>query len=358
MNVLSIVGVRPQFVKAATVSRALASSGIDDAIVHSGQHYDNNMSQVFFDELELPAPVRCLGINSDSNARQIGRMLVAIEDTLRELQPKVVIVYGDTNTTLAAALAANTLHIPVAHVEAGLRSFNREMPEELNRVLTDHCSSLLFCPTRTAVDQLAVEGVTGGVHLVGDVMYDEVLRSVALAAQRSRIHETLGLQHGGYSLVTIHRAHSTDDVAVLRRLVDGLCRLDGPVVFPAHPRTRARLEAHPELSSQLLSAGVRIIEPVGYLDMLTLEQGARVILTDSGGVQKEAFFLKVPCITLRDETEWPETVSAGWNVLVGSDPDAITRAAENPPRGDIATVGLFGDGDAAVKIARILTAAL
>jgi UDP-N-acetylglucosamine 2-epimerase len=358
MTVLSIVGVRPQFVKAATVSRALAASGIKDAIVHSGQHYDTNMSQVFFDELDLPAPVRCLGINSDSNARQIGRMLVAIEDTLRELQPKMVIVYGDTNTTLAAALAANTLHIPVAHVEAGLRSFNREMPEELNRVLTDHCSSLLFCPTQTAVGQLEIEGVTHGVHMVGDVMYDEVLRSLTLAADRSRIHATLGLGAGGYTLVTIHRAHSTDDAAVLTRLVEGLCRLEGPVVFPAHPRTKARLDANPELLAALGRAGVRVIEPVGYLDMLMLEQGACTIFTDSGGVQKEAYFLQVPCITLREETEWPETVDAGWNVLVGSDPDEMERAAANPPRGRAGRSELFGDGNAAGKIAAIVAESL
>ena len=356
MTVLSVVGVRPQFVKAATVSRALNASGIDNAIVHSGQHYDGNMSQVFFDELDLPAPVRCLGIHSDSNARQIGRMLVAIEDMLRELQPRLVIVYGDTNTTLAGALAANTLHIPVAHVEAGLRSFNREMPEELSRVLTDHCSTLLFCPTQIAVDQLEREGVRDGVHLVGDVMYDEVLRSVALANERSRIRETLELQPGTYALVTIHRAHSTDDVAVLRRLVEAVCHLQGPVVFPVHPRTRARLEATADLLERLRDAGVRVIEPVGYLDMLLLEQGARMVLTDSGGVQKEACFLHVPCLTLREETEWPETVSSGWNVLVGSDPDAIARAAANPPRGNDKVHGLFGDGNAAVKIARIVSA--
>jgi UDP-N-acetylglucosamine 2-epimerase len=358
MSVVSIVGVRPQFVKAASVGRALSAAGIEHAIVHSGQHYDSNMSQVFFDELDLAPPVRSLGINSDSNARQIGRMLVAIEDALRELKPRLVIVYGDTNTTLAAAIAANTLHIAVAHVEAGLRSFNRQMPEELNRVLTDHCSGLLFCPTRTAVEQLAREGRHDGVHLVGDVMYDEVLRSVALAGERSRIRATLGLEAGSYCLATIHRAQSTDDATVLSNLVEGLCRVGGRVVFPAHPRTRARLDDRPDLMAKLAGAGVLMIEPVGYLDMLMLEQGASVILTDSGGVQKEAYFLHVPCITLRAETEWPETVDAGWNVLVGSDPQAIALAAKAPPRGNSSRDALFGEGDAAPRIAGVIAKAL
>jgi len=356
MKVVSIVGVRPQFVKASTVSRALAGAGIDELIVHSGQHYDANMSQVFFDELELAPPARFLGVGSDSNARQIGRMLPAMEDTLRELEPDVVIVYGDTNTTLAGALAANTLRLPLAHVEAGLRSFNRSMPEELNRVLTDHCADFLFCPTRTAVANLRVEGITRGVHQVGDVMFDELLRNVPRARERSRILERLSLEVDGYYLATVHRAKSTDDPATLAALVAGLSSLDAPVVFPIHPRTRARLADAPALQAQLASADVQLIDPVGYLDMIMLEHGARAILTDSGGVQKEAYFLRRPCITLREETEWTETVDAGWNVLVGSDPDAIVSAARTPPTGRDGDEGLFGGGDAARKIAAVLAA--
>jgi UDP-N-acetylglucosamine 2-epimerase len=355
MNVVSIVGVRPQFVKASTVSRALAAEGISEAIVHSGQHYDANMSQIFFDELGIAPPARYLGVSADTNARQVGRMLLAIEEALRELAPQIVIVYGDTNTTLAGAIAANCLHIPVAHVEAGLRSFNRAMPEELNRVLTDHCSDLLFCPTRTAVDQLAREGLTSGVHQVGDVMYDEVLRSVGRAKERSTVLARLGLTRGAYYLATVHRAQSTDDPAALTGLVEGLCGLDRPVLFPVHPRTRARLQVSSGLLRKLQSAGVMLIEPVGYLDMLMLEQGARAILTDSGGVQKEAYFLGVPCITMRLETEWPETVDAGWNRLVGFDPGAIRQAAINAAPGAATTGSLFGDGDAAGTIAQIVS---
>lgn len=354
MNVVSLVGVRPQFIKASTVSRALAASGISEGIVHSGQHYDANMSQVFFDELELGAPIRHLGVGSDSNARQIGRMLPAIEDVLRDLAPRLVVVYGDTNTTLAGAIAANTLRIPVAHVEAGLRSFNREMPEELNRVLTDHCSELLFCPTQTAVENLGNEGLTRGVSLVGDVMYDELLRNVPRARERSTILERLALVAGSYFLATIHRAQSTDDPATLAALVEGLASLDHPVVFPAHPRTTARLRNMPHLIDRLTSSGVRIIDPVGYLDMIRLQEGARAILTDSGGVQKEAYFLERPCITLRNETEWTETLAGGWNVLVGADPEAIVAAARNPRPGSKAGRGLFGNGDAATRIASIL----
>jgi UDP-N-acetylglucosamine 2-epimerase len=358
MNVVSIVGVRPQFIKASTVSRALAAAGIEEGIVHSGQHYDANMSQVFFDELELRPPIRHLGIGAESNARQVGRMLIAIEEVIRELDPRLVIVYGDTNTTLAGAIAANALHVPLAHVEAGLRSFNRAMPEELNRVLTDHCSDLLFCPTQTSVDNLAREGLRDGVHLVGDVMYDELLRNVPRAQERSRILDQLGLEPGEYYLATIHRAQSTDDPATLAGLVDGLTALDHPVVLPLHPRTRARLQDTPGLLARLEQEPVRLIEPVGYLDMLRLEQGARAILTDSGGVQKEAYFLGRPCITLRAETEWTETIDAGWNVLVGYDPAAMVAAARGARPGTAQGTGLFGGGNAAASIAAIVQQAI
>ncbi len=354
MRVVSIVGARPQFIKAATVSRALRAAGIDELIVHSGQHYDPNMSEIFFEELDLAPPVRYLGVGSDSNARQIGRMLPAMEETLTELTPDMVIVYGDTNTTLAGALAANTLHIPLAHVEAGLRSFNRGMPEELNRVLTDHCAEVLFCPTESSVANLQGEGLTMGVHLVGDVMYDELLRSLPRARELSRIHSRMALRPGDYCLATIHRAQSTDDPAVLAGLVEALMSLDVAVVLPLHPRTRERLCRQPALLESLARSRVRLIEPIGYLDMLCLEEGARVILTDSGGVQKEAFFLKRPCVTLRAETEWPETVASGWNVLAGSDANLVRWAVRNPPMGSSTGEPLFGRGDAAVRIARIL----
>jgi UDP-N-acetylglucosamine 2-epimerase len=357
MKVLSIVGVRPQFIKASTVSRALAAAGIEEGIVHSGQHYDDNMSQVFFDELDLRPPIRHLGIGAESNARQVGRMLIAVEEAIRELEPRLVIVYGDTNTTLAGAIAANTVQVPVAHVEAGLRSFNRAMAEELNRVLTDHCSHLLFCPTQTAVDNLAREGVQDGVHLVGDVMYDELLRNVPRARERSRILAELGLEPGEYYVATVHRAQSTDNPAALAALVDGLCSLDRPVVLPLHPRTRARLQATPPLLQRLQRDPVRLIEPVGYLDMIRLQADARAVLTDSGGVQKEAFFLGRPCITLRAETEWTETVDAGWNVLVGTDGQKLLHATRNLPAGKAGSTGTehpFGRGDAATRIASIL----
>jgi UDP-N-acetylglucosamine 2-epimerase len=359
VTIVSIVGVRPQFIKASTVSRALAAAGIPELIVHTGQHYDANMSQVFFDELGLAPPARYLGVGSDSNARQIARMLLAVEEALRELAPRMVIVYGDTNTTLAGAIAANTLHLPLAHVEAGLRSFNRAMPEELNRVLTDHCADLLFCPTRTAVGHLDREGITRGVHLVGDVMYDELLRNVDRARDRSRVRERLGLSDNAYYLATIHRAQSTDDPERLEALVAGLCSLDLPVVFPMHPRTAARLRETPALLARLETARVILTEPVGYLDMIRLESGAKAILTDSGGVQKEAFFLGRPCMTLRDETEWPETVDAGWNVLTGSDPARILAAVRDLPRGIGSTADQpFGAGDAAQRIAAILSEAV
>lgn len=357
MRVVSIVGVRPQFIKASTVSRALAAAGVEEGIVHSGQHFDPNMSQVFFDELELAPPARYLGIHSDSNARQVGRMLIALEETIRELRPDAVIVYGDTNTTLAGAIAANALRVPLAHVEAGLRSFNRAMPEEFNRVLTDHCADLLFCPTRTAVENLAREGIEKGVHQVGDVMFDELLRSRSLAERRSTILGRLGLAAGSYYLATIHRAQSTDDRATLEALVDGLCSIDTPVIFPIHPRTLKRIEALPHLATRLTASKVRLVEPVGYLDMIMLEQGARAILTDSGGVQKEAFFLRVPCITLREETEWTETVDAGWNVLVGADRERLHQALGALPEvRDRPPDDVFGSGNAAERIVSTLRA--
>lgn len=351
MKVLSVVGARPQFIKAAPVSRALRRVA-HEVLVHTGQHYDYGMSAIFFDELQIPPPDYNLKVGSGSHGWQTGQMLIHIEETLLKEQPDWVLVYGDTNSTLAGALAAVKLHIPLAHVEAGLRSFNREMPEEHNRVLTDHAADLLFCPTQTAADHLAQEGVTRGVHLVGDVMYDAVLYNIALAEQRSGVLARLGLEPGSYALATIHRPSNTDDPARLQAILAALRALAAgcPVVFPVHPRTRQKLtglDAH--------APDFHLIEPVGYLDMLLLERHAKLILTDSGGVQKEAYFFAVPCLTLRRETEWVETVDAGWNRLVGDDPSSIVQLAHSPrPAGS--PPPLFGDGHAAEQIAALLNA--
>jgi UDP-GlcNAc3NAcA epimerase len=352
VKIASVVGARPQFIKAWPVSRQLRQFGHTQTIVHTGQHYDHLMSDVFFDEMGIDRPDHFLEIGSGSHGDQTGRMMIAIEQTLLRERPDWVLVYGDTNTTLAAAIAACKLNIRLAHVEAGLRSYNRSMPEEHNRVLTDHCSDLLLCPTQTAVDNLEREGIAHGVHLVGDVMYDAVLAFGARAREESRIVESLGVRPRGYTLATVHRAYNTDDADVLRRLIQALDAVGETVLFPIHPRTRARLTANggvPKLQH------VRLIDPLGYLDMLALEQDARVILTDSGGVQKEAFFFEVPCVTLRPETEWVETVAAGWNVLVGSDRDAIVAAARDATRPAQRPPHVFGDGTAAQQIAALMT---
>jgi UDP-GlcNAc3NAcA epimerase len=348
MKVVSIVGARPQFIKAAPVSRQLRRKH-HEVLLHTGQHYDYEMSQVFFDELDIPLPDVNLGIGSSSHGRQTGEMLIGIETVLLEERPDWVLVYGDTNSTLAGALAAAKLHIPVAHVEAGLRSFKRSMPEEVNRVLTDHVSDRLFCPTQTAVDNLSAEGIVSGVHNVGDVMYDAVLHNNALAATRSQILERLGIQPGAYLVATVHRPRNTDDPGRLRAILEAFRSVGNLVVFPIHPRTRkAVLE-----QGQRVPSNVHLIEPVGYLDMLQLEGHARAILTDSGGVQKEAYFLGVPCVTLREETEWTETVQVGWNQLVGANANRIVMAVRNlRPPADRPL--LFGDGQAAAKIVALL----
>lgn len=353
MSVLTIVGARPQFIKAWPLAQALKKNNIQEVLVHTGQHYDDQMSRIFFDELGLTPPAFNLGVGSGTHAEQTAAMLVALERTVRDVNPSCVVVFGDTNTTLAGAIAACKLGVPVAHVEAGLRSFNRAMPEEHNRVLVDHCSNLLFCPTQTAVANLAREGVVQGVHLVGDVMFDAIIHFAPIALERSTLRAALGLAQDEYVLATVHRAYNTDDPAALARLLQALNGVGKPTVFPIHPRTRSRLREFGIDPSG--SSNVRFIDPVGYFDMLALEQGASVILTDSGGVQKEAFFLGVPCVTLRPETEWVETVENGWNRVVGSDPVLIAEAAMNAtkPKGRKPTP--FGDGTSAVKIADILT---
>jgi UDP-N-acetylglucosamine 2-epimerase len=344
VRIVTIVGNRPQFVKAAAVSRLLRERH-EELLVHTGQHYDDELSRVFFDELGIPAPDRELGAGSGTNTAQTARMLGALESVLAELEPRLVLVYGDTNTTLAGALAAAQAGVPVGHVEAGMRSFDRAMPEELNRVLTDHASSLLLCSTQTALDNLASEGVQGEAHLVGDVMADVSLAFREIAAARSTIVSDQGLDPGSYLVVTAHRAGNVDDPARLERLVALVEALPGPVVFPVHPRTRARLEAAGLLDRL---AGVTLAAPLGYLDFLELTRHARAIVTDSGGVQKEAYLLGVPCVTLRDTTEWVETVEAGWNVLVDLDRDAALTALERTPPAE--RPELYGGGHAAERV--------
>jgi UDP-GlcNAc3NAcA epimerase len=313
MKVLTVIGARPQFIKAAPVSRAVAATGIRESLLHTGQHFDAQMSDVFFKELGIPAPERHLGIGGLGHGAMTGRMLEGIEQAILEDRPDWVLVYGDTNSTLAGALAAVKLHVRVAHVEAGLRSFNLAMPEEVNRRLADHVCRLLFVPTQAGVDNLRREGIESGVHLVGDVMYDAALLFASEARSQSRILARLKLEAKGYALATVHRAENTDVPGRLESILGGLGALarELPVVLPLHPRTRKVMTAR----GLALPAGVRAMEPVGFLDMVMLEQGARVIATDSGGVQKEAFFYGVPCVTLRDETEWVELVECGANRL-------------------------------------------
>ncbi len=351
MRLASIVGARPQFIKLAVVSRALRQMH-DELIIHTGQHYDDNMSARFFEQLEVPAPAYHLGVGSGLHGTQTGRMLEALEQVLLKERPDWVVVYGDTNSTLAGTLAAAKLQIPVAHVEAGLRSYNRAMPEEMNRVVTDHLSDLLFCPTTTARKQANAEGLIQGVEVVGDVMYDLLLQvQPELEACAAELLPALGVLPQSYALVTVHRAANTDDPNTLYAIARALHQLDLPVLFPVHPRTRACL-AH---SGITWPPHVRLIEPVGYMEMLTLERYAQGILTDSGGVQKEAFFLEVPCVTLRTETEWPETMEAGWNVLAGCDQEAILAAFKRP-RPSAPPSRHFGNGDAAVRIAHCFSA--
>ena len=355
-KVVTILGARPQFIKAAVVSHALSAKGISETIVHTGQHFDANMSDVFFEELGIPKPAHNLAIGGGSHGQNTGRMIEAIEQVLLKLKPDWVLVYGDTDSTLAGALAAVKLHLPVAHVEAGLRSFNRRMPEEINRVLTDHAASLLFAPTQAAVQHLAVEGITGqAVKCVGDVMYDAALYYGQRAKVGSHILERLGLKSKSYTLATIHRAENTDDPKRLDAILSGFAQFNQLIVLPLHPRTRARLESF-DLS---FPANVQLIDPVGYLDMVMLEQNASLIATDSGGVQKEAFFHQVPCVTLRDETEWTELVEAGWNRLappVNAEDVAQAMTSAHGSLGE--DVQPYGAGDASSMIANILSASL
>ena len=347
-KVVSVVGNRPQYVKAAPLALALAGRA-EVVGVDTGQHYDPELSGVFYDELGIAPPAHRLEVGSGSHAAMTARILERIGPVLEAERPDWCVVYGDTNSTLAACLAAAKLGIPLAHVEAGLRSFDRSMPEEVNRVVADRLSDLLLCPSDEAVANLAAEGITGGVAMVGDVMADAA-RLFGPLAERSPVLADLGLEPGGYALCTVHREANTRQPA-LGRIVDALSGLDLDVVLPLHPRTRAALDRE----GLVLGGRVRAIEPVGYLAFTALLRGARMLLTDSGGAQKEAWFHRVPCVTLRDRTEWVETVRAGGNVLVGDDATAIAAAVESPPRPP-AWTPLYGDGHAAERIAALLVA--
>jgi UDP-GlcNAc3NAcA epimerase len=351
-KIVTIVGARPQFIKAAPLCRAVRRL-MTEILVHTGQHYDDNMSRLFFDEMGIPRPDYNLEVGSGGHGPQTGLMMEKIEKVLLGEKPDLVLVYGDTNSTLAGAVDAAKLHIPVGHVEAGLRSFNRRMPEEINRIVADHCSDLLFCPTGTAVGNLAKEGILRGVHLTGDVMFDAALMFAEKAESRSSILEKLNVTPGEYYLCTIHRAENTDDESNLKGIVEALISLEKPVVLPLHPRTRKLLAAY-KMDGLLGSRPrIRVLDPVGYLDMIRLERNATAVLTDSGGVQKEAYFYRVPCITLRNETEWVETVRDGWNRVAGTGPEAILEAVRTfrPPEEQSLP---FGDGSAADRISRLI----
>jgi UDP-GlcNAc3NAcA epimerase len=360
LKILTVVGARPQFVKAAVVSRAIASQrSLQELLVHTGQHHDAAMSQVFFDELGLPAPHENLGVAGGSHGEQTGRMLGALESVMQRDKPDWVLIYGDTNSTLAGALAAAKLNIPVAHVEAGLRSWNRAMPEEVNRVVADHLSAHLFPPTDVATANLLREGKRPDeMSQVGDVMYDATLAFTEVAARKGDALAAMGLSRKGYILATVHRQENVDDPVRLGAILEALATLsaDMPVVLPIHPRARKELASRKDLASR--AGNVRIVDPVGYLEMLLLEQGARLIMTDSGGVQKEAFFHGVPCVTLRTETEWTELVDAGWNTLASpSDSKAIVAAGRAALSADASRPRplLYGKGDASDRIAAFFT---
>jgi UDP-N-acetylglucosamine 2-epimerase len=378
MKIVTVIGARPQFIKAAAVSRAIhtfnraavqagSKKRIREILVHTGQHYDYLMDRVFFEELRLPKPHYHLGAGSGSHAVQTGKMLEGVEGVLGKEKPEITIVYGDTNSTLAGALAAAKLNIPVGHVEAGLRSYRRSMPEETNRLLTDHLSSILFCPTAQAVRNLSKEGIRNGdktvVKNVGDVMYDSILYYSQLAEKKSTILQDLDLlnpqsaiRNPQYYLATLHRAENTDNPESLKSILKALKEIgkDFPVILPLHPRTKKMMRVQRLIKE---AKGIRLIDPVSYFDMLKLEKNAKAILTDSGGVQKEAYWFRVPCITLRDETEWMETIQGGWNVLVGTETEKIVEEVrkrvgrKHPSKG----TGLFGDGKASGKIVQILS---
>lgn len=349
MKIVSVVGARPQFIKTFPISRELRKKH-EEILVHTGQHYDFEMSKLFFDQLRIPKPDYNLGVGSGYQGEQIGKMLIEIEKVLVKEKPNFVLVYGDTNSTLAGALASSKLHIPLGHIEAGLRSFDKFMPEEINRILTDHMSRILFAPTKTAVDNLKKEGITNGVYLTGDVMYDALLHCIKIA-EKSKILKKFDIKPMNYFLVTVHRQSNTDNAKNLSNILEALSEIDEKVIFPAHPRTVKFIKKHG--LEERIKGSLIFTKPVGYIDFLWLEKNAKKILTDSGGVQKEAYILKVPCITLRENTEWTETIDDGWNVLVGASREKIVKMAhEFKPKEKQRNV--FGDGNASENITKIL----
>lgn len=344
MKVISVVGARPQFVKAAAVSRAFAATDIDEQLVHTGQHYDEAMSGAFFDELDIPPPRHHLDVGSGPHGQQTGTMMTLVEQVVLSERPDCVLVYGDTNSTLAGALVASKLHVPVAHVEAGLRSFDRTMPEEINRVVTDHVSDHLYCPSPVAVANLANEGVERGVYVVGDVMFDVLQRELASLGTANPVAEREGVG-GDYVVVTIHRPGNTDDPARLEQIQEALDRIGASgteVVWPVHPRTT-------KLVRPPCSGAVRMVPPASYRETLALLRGARAVVTDSGGLQKEAYWMATPCITVRPSTEWTETVDTGWNVLVDADADRIEALVASAAPG-AGALDAYGDGSTATRI--------
>jgi UDP-GlcNAc3NAcA epimerase len=349
VKIVSIIGARPQFIKAAAVSRKLRERHTE-ILVHTGQHYDYEMSGVFFDGLDLPTPDVNLEVGSGSHGAQTSAMLSGVESVLLAERPDCLLIYGDTNSTLAGALAASKLLIPIVHVEAGLRSFNRAMPEEINRVVADHLSSALLCPSDTAVHNLAAEGVTANVHLVGDVMLDALTwANQRVTDRRSEILSRFGVRSNAFLLATVHRAENADDAPRLTAILKALDDIGEPVIFPVHPRTRSRIRESGHRPSPL----VQLVDPVGYLEMVALAGAARLVLTDSGGLQKEAYWLKVPCITLRGETEWVETVETGWNVLAGADRHRIGMAVRSAVAPG-SHPALYGDGHASTRCVEIV----
>lgn len=348
MKIITVVGARPQFIKAAPVSKELRKH-FDELLIHTGQHYDDNMSKIFFEELGIPMPDYNLKIGSGNHGKMTGEMLAKLEEIYLNEKPDCVLVYGDTNSTLAGALAASKLLIPVIHVEAGLRSFNKSMPEEQNRILTDNISKLLLVPTKDAEKNLKNEGIENGVYNIGDVMYDAVLMFKEKSEIKEDLLEKINVKKNDYILTTIHRAENTNDIERLKNIIEALNESNETIVLPLHPRTKKFIEQY----GLNFNNNIKIIEPVGYLEMLMLEANSKKIVTDSGGVQKEAYFMNKPCVTMRDETEWVETVEVGWNIIVGTNKDKILNGIKsfNPKNNQ---PDIFGDGKASAKIVDLI----
>lgn len=348
-KILTIVGARPQFIKAAPVSKEIRKY-FKEVLLHTGQHYDYEMSKIFFDQLSIPEPDINLNVGSSSHGKQTAHMILGMEKVMMDIRPNLIIIYGDTNSTLSAAITASKLHIPIAHIEAGLRNFDIRIPEEINRVVSDKLATLLFAPTNTAIKNLKIEGIVDDVYQTGDVMLDSLLQNIDLARKRSKLLKELDIKEKNYFLVTIHRAENTDNIQKLENIILGINQLNKKVIFPIHPRTKKIVN---QFSFKLNTKQIHFIEPVGYIDFLNLETNALKIITDSGGVQKEAYCLKIPCVTVFPSSSWPETVSDGWNTLVNANPHDIVNAVYNGSS-PIRYKAHYGDGMASVKITKII----